>query len=215
MKTILCYGDSNTWGQIPLREFVKKRYPSEIRWTGRLQSALSEKAIIIEEGNNGRTTGPEDPLRAGRNGLSYLPACLDSAAPFDWVILMLGTNDLKFKYQPTPEQISERMRILVKIVKKIAAEQPNPSVQILVIAPPHIKPDHYVSDDFKYPEALSYAKQLAPEYQKMCNEEGIHFLDASQHTEVSDQDGAHLDDNNHALLAAAILNKYEKINKEK
>ena len=80
-------------------------------------------------------------------------------------------------------------------------------MQILVIAPPHIKPNHYVNDDFKYPEALSYAKQLAPEYQKMCNEEGIHFLDASLFTEASDHDGAHLDEKNHALLADAVLKK--------
>ena len=34
MKTILCYGDSNTYG---LRPDSNQRYPREIRWTGLLQ----------------------------------------------------------------------------------------------------------------------------------------------------------------------------------
>jgi hypothetical protein len=36
VKSILCYGDSNTWGYIPSSGAVK-RYSREIRWTGRLQ----------------------------------------------------------------------------------------------------------------------------------------------------------------------------------
>ena len=48
MKTILCYGDSNTYGYNPSNGF---RYPENVRWTGRLQSALGEGYKIIEEGD--------------------------------------------------------------------------------------------------------------------------------------------------------------------
>ena len=53
MKTVLCYGDSNTYGFNPSNGF---RYPENVRWTGRLQSALGDGYKIIEEGCNGRTT---------------------------------------------------------------------------------------------------------------------------------------------------------------
>ena len=53
MKTILCYGDSNTYGYNPV---TGGRWPEDIRWTGRLQQLLGNKYKVIEEGCNGRTT---------------------------------------------------------------------------------------------------------------------------------------------------------------
>ena len=86
MKTILCYGDSNTWGYIP---GTGNRYPRQVRWTGVLQNLLGEKFHVIEEGLNGRTTVMDDPTRIAKNGLPYLRPCLDSHAPIDLVVLML------------------------------------------------------------------------------------------------------------------------------
>jgi lysophospholipase L1-like esterase len=38
MKTIRCYGDSNTWGFVPnsinYETFYMERFPRKIRWTG-------------------------------------------------------------------------------------------------------------------------------------------------------------------------------------
>lgn len=59
MKTILCYGDSNTYG---LRPDSNQRYPREIRWTGLLQKSLGEDYYVIEEGLSGRTTLWDDPI---------------------------------------------------------------------------------------------------------------------------------------------------------
>ena len=209
--TILCYGDSNTWGQVPLRDYIKSRYPRDIRWTGKLELLSSNQVRIIEEGNNGRTTGLEDPARPGRNGLSYLPACLDSTVPLDLVIFMLGTNDLKLKYQPDPQVITQRMNQLVKITKTICSSPPNQSVEILVISPPVIKPKFYSHGDFDYPEAENYAKSLAPLYERMCEQEDIHFIDSANYVEVSDNDGSHLDAENHALFAEALWGKVQSL----
>ena len=65
MKTIVCYGDSNTYGYNPENGF---RYEYEERWTTILQKELKDSAIVIPEGLNGRTTSFEDELRPGRNG---------------------------------------------------------------------------------------------------------------------------------------------------
>ena len=53
MTTILCYGDSNTYGYNPVNGL---RYPKDVRWTGVLQKLLGEQYAVIEEGCNGRTT---------------------------------------------------------------------------------------------------------------------------------------------------------------
>ena len=59
MKTILCYGDSNTWGYEPA---TKERYSRAERWTGILQRELGADYYVVEEGLNGRTTVWDDPI---------------------------------------------------------------------------------------------------------------------------------------------------------
>ena len=87
MKTILCYGDSNTYG---LRPDSNQRYPREIRWTGLLQKSLGEDYYVIEEGLSGRTTLWDDPIEEHKNGKTYLFPCLESHSPIDLVVLMLS-----------------------------------------------------------------------------------------------------------------------------
>jgi lysophospholipase L1-like esterase len=90
-RTILCYGDSNTWGYVPLpmAERTKgiKRYSKDERWTGIIQKELGSDYLIVEEGLNSRTTNLEYPFPPDRNGKTYLPPCLYSHAPIDLVIL--------------------------------------------------------------------------------------------------------------------------------
>jgi lysophospholipase L1-like esterase len=44
-KTVLCYGDSNTWGFVPGSE--GRRFPLEVRWTGVLQAELGSEYRVI------------------------------------------------------------------------------------------------------------------------------------------------------------------------
>ncbi len=111
MKTILCYGDSNTWGyalsSLNFETGYCERYPREVRWTGRLQALLGKDYRVIEEGLCGRTTNVDNPRELGgadSNGKTYLGPCLFSHAPIDWVILMLGGNDFKVALNRTPEE---------------------------------------------------------------------------------------------------------------
>ena len=107
MKTIVCYGDSNTYGYNPENGF---RYEYEERWTTILQKELKDSAIVIPEGLNGRTTSFEDELRPGRNGATYLDPCLHSHGPIDLVVLMLGTNDLKDPFSGNTNRYRKRNR---------------------------------------------------------------------------------------------------------
>ena len=98
-RNILCYGDSNTWGFVPIifdyETNYMARYSFDKRWTGILQKELGNNYRIIEEGLNGRTTNIDYPDVKGRSGTSYLNPCLYSHAPLDLVIIQLGVNDLK------------------------------------------------------------------------------------------------------------------------
>ena len=103
MKSILCFGDSNTFGYRPDNG---KRFSSNIRWTGLLkQLFINDEVEIIEEGLVGRTSVFEDSFRPGRKGIDYLVPLLESHSPIDLLIIMLGTNDCKTIYNASAELI--------------------------------------------------------------------------------------------------------------
>lgn len=65
-KRILCFGDSLTWGWIPVTEGVPtERFPRDVRWTGVMADRLGDGYEVIEEGLSARTTTAEDPSIPG------------------------------------------------------------------------------------------------------------------------------------------------------
>src|SRR5580692_11670183 len=98
MHQILVYGDSLTWGIIPL---TRKRLPFHERWPGVLEHRLEESGFtvrVVEDCLNGRRTVWDDPFKPGRNGLEGLAQRIESQSPLSLVILMLGTNDFQFSH---------------------------------------------------------------------------------------------------------------------
>jgi lysophospholipase L1-like esterase len=204
MKNILCFGDSNTWGYVPGTGI---RYPKQIRWTGILQNLLGNSSFIIEEGLNGRTTVLDDPTRIAKNGMTYLRPCLDSQAPIDLVVMMLGTNDCKHRFGLSAFDISEGVAMLVSTILQSGAGINGKAPQILLVSPPFITPAPSKSDLFFGAEEKS--KHLAFHVQQVANNTASYFLDAAKHCTVSAIDGIHLDEAGHLALAQAIA---EKIN---
>lgn len=94
---------SNTYGYRP---DGSGRFDADTRWTGLLQKKLGTNDRIIEEGLCGRTTVFSDELREGRRGLDTIGILLESHAPVDLLILMLGTNDCKTVTTPLPARLS-------------------------------------------------------------------------------------------------------------
>ena len=128
MKRILCFGDSNTWGLIP---GTGKRFADGVRWTSIIRNDLEQSGYeIIEEGLCGRTTIFEDPDRIGRAGDKLLPVFLESHAPLDMVIIMLGTNDCKPVYNADAETIAHGAERLIEQVRAYAG-----NCRILLISP--------------------------------------------------------------------------------
>lgn len=95
MKSILAFGSSLTWG---FKTGTFKRHAFENRWPNALAAGLNGKARVIEEGLNGRTTSyPDHTVPVEQNGAVALPMLLTTHQPLESVvIIMLGTNDLKF-----------------------------------------------------------------------------------------------------------------------
>lgn len=207
MKTVMCFGDSNTYGYIP---GSGKRYAWSQRWTSLLQEKFddeyfagkaAEKVRIIEEGLVGRTSIFEDPLRQGRNGSALLPTLLETHAPLDNVVLMLGTNDCKTVYGASAERIGKGIEKLICQIKQVT-----PDAKILLMSPIHLGAEVWKEEfDPEFNQnSVAVSKNLKRVYQKIAAKYGCDFLAASDVAEPSLEDQEHMTVKGHADLAEAI-----------
>jgi lysophospholipase L1-like esterase len=201
--TILCYGDSNTRGSIPCT--YHERYPRQIRWPGRLQQLLENGFHVIEEGLGGRTTCLDDPEEVGRNGKTSLLPCLRSHRPIDLVILALGTNDLKAKFQMPVERIAENAGELVKIIQTSLCGRENQNPKVLLIAPPPLGELTNFKNEFE--GGVEKSKFFGELFLQEANSLGCDFLDAGQFIQSSNKDGIHWEPESHLKLAQVIAEK--------
>jgi len=202
MRTILCYGDSNTYGESP--EGLG-RYPRADRWPGILQEALGPPYYVIEEGRNGRTTVWEDPVEGNDSGLSHLGGCLKSHAPLDLVILMLGTNDLKSRFSVTPADIALSAERLVRCILASPNERRPHPPQVLLASPTFVCANTFLGEVFG--DRYADSRRLGPLYAQAAARCGAAFIDVAEVSPPSAIDGLHLDRDGHRLVARAMERK--------
>ena len=219
--SILCFGDSNTWGCIPMWEEsaeVSARYPWGVRWTSILQENLGYRARGIEEGLGGRTTLRELPKPNGEGKLKvaepFLPVCLLTNRPVDMVILMLGTNDLHLPICPTEETLGEGVRKLIHIIdEEKKAWNGDKRPQVLLIAPPRLEKAKGRTGLWRNfgENGLQLSEQFGETYRRVALEEQVDFLDAGAYIRPSEADGIHLTAEAHFVLGEEITKKVEEI----
>ena len=202
MKSILCFGDSNTYG---IDILSSGRLPREQRWTGILQSALGEDYYIIEEGLNGRTTVFDDPFGAWRNGLSALPMVLQTHIPLELVVVMLGTNDVKPFFSASAAAIARGARSLCKAIQRYDYDMMNVP-KILLVSPIQVGKDVETGPLAHSFDISSYKKslELARYYEMTAQEMDCNFFDAAAVASPSPLDKIHLDEAGHEALAKAL-----------
>lgn len=210
MRSVLCYGDSNTFGQTTA-DTPDGRYGPTERWPGVLRGLLGPKWLVIEEGLSGRTTVNDDPIEgAEKNGRAYLRPCLGSHKPIDLVIIMLGTNDLKVRYNKPASEIAMGMGALVQDIKAMRPGPEQRIPEIMLVAPPPILAD-LKGWDSVFEGGRAKSLRLAEEYARIADAMEVHFFDAGGVVESSEVDGFHLDRAGHATLAGAIASAIEMI----
>ena len=206
-KTILCFGDSNTWGYVP---GTGRRYPIDVCWTGLIQESLGSGYRIIDEGLSGRYTVWDEPFRPGRNGASLLQPILESHRPLDWVVLMLGTNDVLHFKDNTAFDAARGASLLIDIVRRTQTGLNDHAPPVLLIAPPLITE---LSDNLllKCHGNPSNSNDFGKHYRNIAAEKQCEFLDAADVCKPSPIDGVHLDEEGHRLLAESIAVKLKEL----
>ncbi|ANH04296.1 MULTISPECIES: SGNH/GDSL hydrolase family protein [Shinella] len=203
MKTILCYGDSLTWGY---NAETLDRHAFEDRWPSVLAKALGPGVTVIAEGLNGRTTAYDDHLAdCDRNGARILPTILHSHDPIDLVILFLGANDMKPAICGTAFGAVQGMERLVELVRHHAwsfdaAEGP----EVLIVSPPPLCETANTAFAAMFAGGVEQSAMLATLYADLADERGCGFFDAGSVAETTPLDGVHLDARNTRAIGKGL-----------
>lgn len=208
-KRILVFGDSNSWGYMPGRA---ERYGPDIRWPKRVARALGPDIEVIEENLCGRTSRFDDPGMPGRHGGAVLPVVLESQAPLDMVILMLGTNDFQSHLNASAAQSAEGIAMMVKIIKNFAGFPCQPqAAEILVASPVLISEISEIFEPGMMKDGEAKSRELAGQLKAMARAENCYFIDTTTLAAPSPIDGVHLDEAGHKALGAAMTDKLREI----
>lgn len=207
MQTVLCYGDSNTWGAGPMTGWdTQPRHPPTVRWTGVLQRQLGPGWQVIAEGLRGRTTVLDDPVDGTHlSGLRHLRACLESHEPIDVLVLMLGTNDFKRRFGMEAEDVAFGID---RLLREVAFVLPPPSTPRIVLAcPPPIIVTGIFTD--MYREADRKFAPLPGLLRRLADARGTGFIDTGRLVAASPTDGIHFEPAEHEKLGMAMASAVE------
>ncbi|MFC3205143.1 SGNH/GDSL hydrolase family protein [Aquamicrobium soli] len=202
MKTVLCYGDSLTWGYDA--ETGGGRHPLPDRWPSVLKAALGN-VDVIAEGLNGRTTAFDDPLvSADRNGARILPTILSTHTPINLSILLLGTNDMKPAIHGNPQLAKRGMARLIEIIRSHDYPGGGHASDILLVAPPPIVATENAEFTELFAGGEASSQRLAGLYEEVADETGCGFFDAGKVAQATPRDGVHLDVANTRKIGEAL-----------
>lgn len=217
MASILCFGDSNTWGTSP----AGKRYNESERWTtlltGKLAKKLSKKTLakhlVIEAGQPNRTLVHNAPFSAEAmvekvSGIRYLKPYLIAHQP-DVILIMLGTNDLKKRFKLSASDIAQGMHQLVRQIIQFNADGHGLSAKVLIISPPPIyEVGAYIN---MYAGGAKKSQQLKSYYERVAQTLKCFYFDAGSVVQSCPVEGIHWQVNQHALLAEALSEQVAKL----
>jgi lysophospholipase L1-like esterase len=209
MKTILCYGDSNTWGYCPAQN---RRLNLNERWAGVARNELGPAYWVIEEGLGGRTTVWNDPVEGEhKNGKTYLLPCLETHQPLDAVVIMLGTNDLKRRFGVGAFDIAQGAGELIKIVHKSGCGPDCKAPQALLVSPPPVASLAPTNFAEMFYGAEEKSRNLSREFKLVADELSCELLDAADIIVSSPVDAIHLEGQEHLKLGQAVAERIRQM----
>lgn len=207
VKTVLCFGDSNTHGTVPMTTLGdSKRYAFEQRWPSVMAKKLGSNWHVIAEGHPGRTSVHEDPIEgAHKSGARTLLALLESHRPLDCVVIMLGTNDLKSRFNVTAFEIAQGVEKLVAIIRASTSGPNQSAPSVLVVAPPPLKSVGVLMEIFG--GGPDKSSNFADAFATMGARANVPVFNAGSACQMSDMEGVHMEPDAHVALGEALADQ--------
>jgi lysophospholipase L1-like esterase len=208
-KTVMTFGDSNTYGTPPAHARGEyRRFGPQTRWPTVMQAALGDNWDLVEDGLPGRTTNRADPVMgAHMDGQLGLRIALESSGPIDLLVIMLGTNDLQTLHAATVDQVVGGLAGLLAIARSEPYQLRHEGFEIMLIAPPLVLEQGTFRDGLL--GAHEKSRDLPFAIAQLADHCGVDFLDAGAHIKPSPLDGVHFEAEDHVTLGHAVAAKIE------
>ncbi|MCD8231416.1 MAG: GDSL-type esterase/lipase family protein [Clostridiales bacterium] len=202
--TIICFGDSNTYGYDP-RSFLGGRYEEEKRWPEILNAKT--EWTVQNFGKNGRCVPyflPEITYVCNR-----LEEWKNETAPV-WLWIMLGTNDILHNPMMTAESVTDRMERFLKKLQE-CEEVKDGWIRLRLISPVHLRRGQWVEID----ERCRESERLDDCYREMAERLGIAFTCAGDWEIPVLFDGVHFSEQgNYKFAECAMREMFESDQEE-
>ena len=198
MRSVLCFGDSNTWGY---EASTGNRLGRWERWPGVLQRELGDDVYVIEEGLGGRTTAFELPGLLYRSGFAALPMLLETHDPVDAIVISLGTNDL-WVPGAMARDAARGVGSLIDLVRATPYET-GQVPRILVVVPPPLSPlpgEWTEESDSLVNESATFAAA----FREILRERDVPLVDLGELITTSTADGIHFEAADHDAIGRAV-----------
>lgn len=198
MKTVLCFGDSLTWGSRP---DGGGRHAYADRWPNVLQAGL-DGVEVVADGLRGRTTAMDQHASpANMNGAALLPSALHTHGPLDLVILSLGANDVYWGYPLT--RALRGLEHLAELVRHHPVRVPDAAApKVLLVIPQVLVP---CDDGHVTPELIETSHRFSALAKERADKIDLPWFDAGSVAQSSPLDGIHLDAENTRAIGAALI----------
>jgi lysophospholipase L1-like esterase len=138
-----------------------------------------------------------------------LPALLETHRPLDVIIIMLGTNDLQYRFGVNATEIALAIGKIVEIIKASDAGINRHAPDILLVSPPPVIQSGYLAEVFE--GSIENANALSETIANMARHHDVPFLDAGAHIAVSPIDGVHFDAESHIILGQEMAKAVRKL----
>ncbi len=141
---------------------------------------------------------------------------VESHMPFDVLIIMLGSNDLKDKFNLPAGDIAGSLQNMLMKTKSFLQYNCKADPIIIIVAPPHFGEDFENSPFapfFNANKCVEKSKELAKWYKLVADQFHCEFFDAASVCKVGDVDCLHLMEDGHKALAHGLYEKLLNENK--
>jgi len=219
LKNLLVFGDSNSWGFTDKNE--GQRYDK--RWPIVFVEYLNKIGIscnLKEDSLPGRTTDIDDERDGNHlNGSRVFKSSLLANSPIDMVLIMLGTNDLKVRFNKQPEDVANGIEKLITIAQTtfsgVGSWYDQNFSKVIILCPPTLGELSNNSQWHNYGEwkgGFEKSQKLYQSYEKVCSKKKVQLIDSNLLIQSSDQDPIHWSKSSHKIfgekIAKIISNKY-------